>query len=144
MQDGFKFGSLDQLFFFSNFRINWIMPLLANRVGALYRICQEWVCNSFHIPAVLMTDSFWPFPGLFLCSWPCPGFTHLPWSLRLLKNIKGWTKSKWFFQADGSSKKWMNEFNFTTTYDTLGWLVFIRFFRRNWRHLKDISKSTDL
>ena len=88
MQDGFKFGSLDLLFFFSNFRINWTMPLSANRVGALYRICQEWVCNSFHIPAVLMTDSFWPFLGLFPCSWPCPGFTHLPWSLRLLKSIR--------------------------------------------------------
>ena len=26
---------------------------------------------------------------------------------------KGQTKSKWFFQADVSSKKWMNEFDFT-------------------------------
>ena len=31
------------------------------------------------------------------------------------KNLsKGQTKSKWFFQADVSSKKWTNEFNFTT------------------------------
>ena len=88
MQDGYKFGSLDQLFFFSNFRINWIMPLSANRVDALYRIYQEWVCSNFHIPAALMTDSFWPFPGLFPCSWPCPGFTHLLWSLRLLKTTR--------------------------------------------------------
>ena len=28
--------------------------------------------------------------------------------------VKGQTKLKWFFQADVSSKKWMNEFDFTT------------------------------
>ena len=27
---------------------------------------------------------------------------------------KGQTKSKWFFKADVSSKKWTKEFNFTT------------------------------
>ena len=40
---------------------------------------------------------------------------------------KGQTKSKWFFQADVSSKKRTNEFDFTTIYnDTLGQLVFVR------------------
>ena len=39
-----------------------------------------------------------------------------------LKDVKGQTKSKWFFQADVSSKKWTKEFNFTTMR-----LVFVRF-----------------
>ena len=36
---------------------------------------------------------------------------------------KGQTKSQWFFQADVSSKKGMNEFY----YETSGWLVFVCF-----------------
>ena len=49
------------------------------------------------------------------------------------------TNSKWFFQADVSSKKQTNKFNFTTCR-----LVFVRFFGRKWRHQIDISKLIDL
>ena len=38
-----------------------------------------------------------------------------------IKRTKGQTKSKWFFQADVSSKKRTNEFDFTTMR-----LVFVR------------------
>ena len=38
---------------------------------------------------------------------------------------KGYKKLKRFFQADVSSKKWKNEFYFTT--ETSGRLVFVRF-----------------
>ena len=51
---------------------------------------------------------------------------------------KGQTKLKWFFQADVSSIKQMNEFDWSTM------TCFHSFFGRNWRHQKDISKLTDL
>ena len=40
---------------------------------------------------------------------------------------KGQTKSKWFFQADVSSKTRTIKFDFTTYYETSGWCVFVRF-----------------
>ena len=43
-------------------------------------------------------------------SWTQEDASILKWSLP-----KGQTNSKWFFQADVSSKKQTNEFNFTTT-----------------------------
>ena len=55
----------------------------------------------------------------------------------------GQTKSKLFFQADVSSKKRTNEFDFTTMIPQ-GDLFSFGFFGRNWRHQKDISKLTDL
>ena len=54
---------------------------------------------------------------------------------------KGQTKSKWFFQANISSKK-TNEQIPLYYHDTPGWLVFVCFFGRNWRHQKDILKLT--
>ena len=47
---------------------------------------------------------------------------------------KGQTNSKCFFQADVSSKKRMNIFNFTT--------CFPLFFGKKWRHIKEILKLT--
>ena len=38
----------------------------------------------------------------------------------------------------------MNERILLYYYETSGRLVFVRFFRGNWRHKKDISKLTDL
>ena len=43
-----------------------------------------------------------------------------------------------------TKKQKMNEFDFTTVDDTLGQLVFVRFFRGNWKHQKDILKLPDL
>ena len=43
-------------------------------------------------------------------------------------DIKGQTKSKLFFQADVSSKKWRNEFDFSTKIPQ-GRLVFVRFLK---------------
>ena len=40
------------------------------------------------------------------------------------------------------TKNKMNEFDFTTIGDNIGRLVFVRFFRGNWKHQKDISKLT--
>ena len=60
------------------------------------------------------------------------------------EEVKGQTKSKLFFQADVSSKKWTNEFNFTTSLWHLRSTCFRSFFGRNWRQQKDISKSTEL
>ena len=40
------------------------------------------------------------------------------------------------------TKNKMNEFDFTTIDDTIGRLFFVRFFRGNWKHQKDISKLT--
>ena len=44
-------------------------------------------------------------------------FSHynkeIPIFYRSQKSFKGQTKSEWFFQSDDSSKKWMNEFDFT-------------------------------
>ena len=47
--------------------------------------------------------------------------------LTFLPNVlqKGQTKSKWFFQADVSSKKWTNKFDFTTC-----WLVLFVFWKK--------------
>ena len=45
------------------------------------------------------------------------------WNIVLMYVAKGWTKLKWNFQADVSSKKRTNEFIFTT----MG-LVFANFF----------------
>ena len=55
---------------------------------------------------------------------------------------KGQTKSKWFFQANVSSKKQTNEFYFSTMKPQVDLFLFI--FGGNWRHQKDISKLTDL
>ena len=64
---------------------------------------------------------------LLLMIWPLSSFLHVG---------KGQTNSKWFFQADVSSKKRTNKFDFTT--------CFRSFFGRKWRYQKDISKLTDL
>ena len=55
---------------------------------------------------------------------------------------KGQTKSKWFFQADISSKNRTNEFDFTTMIPQVD--LFSSVFGRNLRHQKYISKLTDL
>ena len=60
-------------------------------------------------------------------------------SIRVIENnqtdslaVKDYTNSKWFFQADISSKKRTNKFNFTTFR-----LVFVRFLEEN-----DCTKKT--
>ena len=55
---------------------------------------------------------------------------------------KGQLISKGIFGILNSSKK-TNENIQLYYYDTSGRLVFIRFFGRNWRHQKDISKLTN-
>ena len=57
--------------------------------------------------------------------------------------LKGQTKSKWFFQAEVSSKKRTNKFD-VTKYDTSGQLVFVRFLEEIEDTKKDISKLSDL
>ena len=59
---------------------------------------------------------------------PCFYFHNEP-------HTKGQTNSKWFFQAEVSSKKQTNKFDFTTCR-----LVFVRFFGRKWRHQKRHSE----
>ena len=57
----------------------------------------------------------------------------------ILPEAKGQLISKTNCRAMNSSKKWTNEFVFTTMRH-----VFVRFFGRNWRHKKNLSKLTDL
>ena len=55
---------------------------------------------------------------------------------------KGQTKSKWFFQANVSSKKRTNEFDFTTMIPKVDLFSFV--FLEKIEDTKDISKLTDL
>ena len=55
---------------------------------------------------------------------------------------KGQTKSKWFFQADVSSKKPTNEFDFNTVIPLVNLFLFV--FWKKLKTPKDISKLTDL
>ena len=55
--------------------------------------------------------------------------------------VKGHLISKGLFGTLNSSKNKKIRLNY---YDTLGRLVFVRFFGRIWRHQRDNSKLTDL
>ena len=63
------------------------------------------------------------------------------WGFRFWRcSTKGQTKSKWFFQANISSKKRTSKSDFTNLIPQFN---LFSFFGRNWRCQKDISKLTD-
>ena len=92
-------------------------PIWYKRDEAVKNWCRKNDIGDIYVPKCWVEFQFKVDPWLFLL---------LKLSIFELKSrtiTKGQKKSKWFFQAD---KKRTNEFYFTSTYETSGWLVFVR------------------
>ena len=101
---------------------------------------EKWI-SPYYIYYLLNEGSCWKDFSekcILQSKWP---FTNSSLYLKLQERSKGQAKSKWFFQADVSSKKPTNEFDFTTMIPQVDLLSFVfwkklktpkRHFKINW------------